>query len=300
MQRGICRLCELHRDLEESHILPKFVIRWQNDTAVGPLREAERPNIRIQDGTKLPFLCSECEDLFASWETPFAAKIFAPLHRPVIPSNANYGSWCLKFAVSVSWRVLRYWSEDPRFSGLSDDKKTLVERALTCWREFLLDRKEHPSEFEQHVLPLSSVEQTIPGLSARFNRYVMRAVDHVFAHSSQIMYVYSKLGRLVLFGMLPADGHVPGWRNTKLHVKRGTLQFRDTLVEVPEEIFHFMSDRADWAARALASMSPRQKVKVEAAQARALRDSPDGEFFQALLRDYELFGDQALAPPEDE
>src|SRR5438874_2059789 len=113
--QGTCRLCERSRPLELSHIIPKFVIRWQRNTAVVPIRESNKPNVRSQDGTKLPFLCSECEHRFEKWETLFAARLFEPAHRDLasMPASVEYGSWCLKLAVSVSWRVLKYWSEDP-------------------------------------------------------------------------------------------------------------------------------------------------------------------------------------------
>src|SRR6266852_6963280 len=89
---GICRLCQQTGNLEESHILPRFVIRWQRDTAVSAIREAERPNVRTQDGTKLPFLCSKCEDRFEKWETPFATEVFHPAHRPIatMPEQVRY------------------------------------------------------------------------------------------------------------------------------------------------------------------------------------------------------------------
>src|SRR5215213_173026 len=122
---GVCRLCDRRRYLEESHILPKFVIRWQRDTSVSPIRDSARPNVRVQDGTKLPFLCSECEDVLQKFETPFASEVFHPAHLPfeTRPNEIPYKAYALKFAVSVSWRVLQYWSEDPRFLGVISAEK---------------------------------------------------------------------------------------------------------------------------------------------------------------------------------
>ncbi len=293
---GICRLCEQPRDLEESHILPRFVIRWQRDTAVSAIREAEKPNVRTQDGTKLPFLCSECEDRFEKAETPFASRIFHPAHLPIatMPEQVAYESYGLKFAVSVSWRVLQYWSENERFATvLGPDKCALVRRALTRWRDFLLERAPHPSEFEQHMFPLHLTEEPIAAQSPSFNRYALRAVEHSFAHSSEIMFVYSKLGRLVLFGMLPPYPRVPGWRGTKLHVRKGVLALRNAWIEIPGAIAEFMNDRAEYAARSMASVSPRQKAKIDAAFRQRVASEPTGEMFEALIRDYELFGDKA-------
>lgn len=294
--QGACRLCDRVGQLEVSHIIPKFVIRWQNDTSVSPLRASERPNVRVQDGTKLRFLCGDCEDLFEKWETAFAPTVFAPLHRPVdeIPTDVAYGAWGLKFAVSVSWRVLKFWSEHPRFGEVLGDRRKLVDAALQRWAEFLRGDAPHPARFEQHVLPLALVDKPIPNLSPSFNRYVARAVDHTFVHGSEVMFVYSKLGRLVIFGFLPPEGRPPGWHGTKLHVKHGRLRLRDHFVEVPEEVIRFMSERADDAARLLASVSPKQRAKIDDAFAKRLAEDTTGELFDAILRDYDLFGDDAL------
>lgn len=294
---GICRLCEQERQLEVSHILPRFVVKWQRDTAVSAIREVERPNVRTQDGTKLPFLCSDCEDRFESYETPFAASVFHRVHQPLeaLPTQVSYGRFGLKFAVSVSWRLLRYWSENERFAAVvGGEKYALVQRALARWRQFLLDDAPHPAEFEQHVLPLNLVERPIAGQSPSFNRYAVRAVEHSFAHSSEIMFVYSKLGRLVVFGMLPPYPRVPGWRGTKLHVNKGVIVLRNAIIEIPEPIADFLNDRAEYAARSIVSISPRQKSKIDIALRDRLATNPTGELFEALIRDYEQFGDEAI------
>jgi hypothetical protein len=294
---GLCRLCEDVRELELSHIMPKFVFRWQHDTAVSAIRDSESPNRRSQDGRKQPFLCSQCEDRLQSFETPFASKVFHPAHQPVesLPSVLNYGTFGLKFAVSVSWRALRLWSEDPRFPEiLGPVKHALALRALQRWRSFLLGEVPHPAEFEQHLLTLSFTETAIPGQSPSFNRYALRAVDQTFAHSSEIMFVYSKLGRVVIFGMLPPSARVPGWRNTKLHVSRGVIPLRDAILEIPQAIADFMNARAEYGAQTIASVSPRQQALIDRAFQERIRTNPSGELFEALVRDYELFGDEAL------
>lgn len=294
---GICRLCEQTRDLEESHILPKFVIRWQRETAVSAIRDSDNPNRRSQDGKKLPFLCSECEDRLEKFETPFAAQVFRPAHRvpDELPLAVKYGRFALAFAVSVSWRALQFWSEDPRFpSVLGDEKLNIAKRALHRWRAFLLNDVPHPAEFEQHVLALSFTETAIPGQSPSFNRYAVRAVDQCFAHSSEVMFVYSKLGRLAIFGILPPSSDVPGWRNTKLHVKTGSIPLREAIVEIPGAIAEFMNERAEYAAQTIASVSPRQQAKIQAALNERLASNPTGELFEALVRDYDLFGEAAI------
>ena len=52
--QGKCRLCEQESDLQESHIIPKFVCAYLKDTSpTGKIREANNVNKRKQDGIKL-------------------------------------------------------------------------------------------------------------------------------------------------------------------------------------------------------------------------------------------------------
>ena len=102
-----CALCAKSSNLQASHIIPGFVFDWLRETsATGHFRLSENPNLRVQDGLKPRMLCWDCEQLFASWEKTFAERCFVPINGASEPS-ITYGPWMLKFATSVSWRVLR-------------------------------------------------------------------------------------------------------------------------------------------------------------------------------------------------
>ena len=59
---GVCAYCGSTRELEESHILPKWTIRRAlRGSVTGRLRESENVNHRVQDGEKVDLLCRECE-----------------------------------------------------------------------------------------------------------------------------------------------------------------------------------------------------------------------------------------------
>ena len=76
---GVCELCGKQADLLQSHVIPAFVFKWLKQA--GHIRYAETPNRRSQDGPKRDWLCRECEDLFNSFETPFAGQIFHPYNN---------------------------------------------------------------------------------------------------------------------------------------------------------------------------------------------------------------------------
>lgn len=113
MQDGICQLCKQPKELLESHIVPRFIYRHFKETsATGYLRHNECINRRVQDGAKRRLLCAECEGNFNEWETIVANKLYYPLAKGNLISS-RYGPWLLKFAVSVSWRVLLWISTVP-------------------------------------------------------------------------------------------------------------------------------------------------------------------------------------------
>ena len=91
------------KELQESHILPRFVFRWLKETsATGYLRSGQQPNLRVQDGLKLHLLCQDCKQRFNHWGTQFANEIFHPMTQGTA-ERASYGPLLL-FWVSVSWR----------------------------------------------------------------------------------------------------------------------------------------------------------------------------------------------------
>ena len=101
-----CRLCGMVRPLLLSHILPKFVFRFQRATSTAVIRSHLNPNRPVQDARKLRFLCGECEQRFSVWETAFKREIYDPYHDGRL-RDLKYRQWLLKCAVSLSWRALK-------------------------------------------------------------------------------------------------------------------------------------------------------------------------------------------------
>ena len=112
-----CALCASTSELQASHIIPGFVFDWLRDTsATGHFRSSQIPDLRVQDGLKPRMLCKSCEQLFSTWEKAFAEKCFVPLNSGNV-RDVRYGPWMLKFATSVSWRVLRLFAANDGLAG---------------------------------------------------------------------------------------------------------------------------------------------------------------------------------------
>ena len=148
---GKCSLCGESKDLRLGHLIPQSVVKWQKESsATGFIRSSPVVNRRSQDGLKEHILCGDCELLFNRGETPVANKIFHPLNRRDA-HIFHYQSWLLKFAVSISWRVLS-WYRSIDATEYSQDAKVLMTEALKTWKSFLFDRLDDPAPFHQHMI----------------------------------------------------------------------------------------------------------------------------------------------------
>ena len=290
---GICRLWRSESELQVSHIVPKFVFSWQKETAASPIRHSKQPNVRIQDGEKLYFLCANCENLFSRWENLFSQNIFRPLQEEHLEKrHFQYGEWCLKFAVSVSWRALAY-AQEKGIDQISTEQSQNVDEALKTWREYLLSERKSPAPFHQHLLPLSIIEnKSNINLSPFINRYFLRAIDLDIAHSSSRMFTYVKMGKIILFGLVQ-EKHRELWKSTKIVVSRGILSIGNIKYVIPVGLDHYLSERAAKAASIFSSMSPNQQEKVLKYTHEHEDKIVQSEIFTAMKRDFELFGDDA-------
>jgi hypothetical protein len=290
--KGECALCLEEKELQLSHIIPKFVFNYLKESAPGGLRSYRTPNLRIQDGEKEYLLCRDCEQLFSSWEKPFSEHIFVPLHDPSpVTTPIVYKQWALKFAASVSWRVLNYYMK-LGLSHFSDEQKAHAQQALNFWREFLLGGQKHPGRFEQHLLPLDVIEHhTVGEISPFLNRYLLRSIhmDVLVSESSAI--VYTKLCRVTIFGFI-YEANPLGWQGMKLHVNKGTIRPRDYLL--PGEIFKYINDKASQVKEALNSLSPKQEQKVAKVIAENLDEIANSEIYRAMSYDVAHSGKAAF------
>lgn len=257
-----CSLCLQKKRLKQSHIIPRFVFLWYKRTSVSALRSSDTPNLRVQDGPKEHLLCDDCENKLSRWETPFSSKIFSPLHAgQSSPERIPYGPWALKFAVSVSWRVLTYHRRNMTISGLSSIQETAVERALEAWRRFVLDSAPLPDEFQQHLLPLDVIERhTLQIVSPFLNRYLLRSLHMDAVGWSDSILVFTKMLRIIIFGFIHVE-RPEYWKGTRIHKTRGTVG-GSVQYSVPQPIIELLNNKAQEAMNAQAQLSRRQREKI--------------------------------------
>lgn len=291
--QGNCHLCDKHKTLVLSHIVPGFIFRWLKDTSgTGHIRFGETPNRRIQDGYKCYLLCSDCEGILSSWERTFAEEVFVPLHEEKGPAP-KYGPWLAKFAVSVSWRVLLYFQLIGALKDFPKHHLIAVDRALRIWKKFLLGQCPHPMSYEQHMLPMGIVVdfKGLPDIPPNINRYILRTVDLDIGYDSTNIFVYSKMCKVMLVGFINIK-EPKQWGGTKLHINKGILGSKK--YSLPDYFGEYQFNRARRIGAIQEKLSLRQKEKIDldyiADPERAIRS----ETFEAMDQDVFLFGRAAF------
>jgi hypothetical protein len=204
--------------LLESHIIPKFAIRWMKETGTGYFRGVDEPNVRLQDGSKEYLLCAMCEQLFATRESYFASHLFRPLLAGT--RQVSYDERFAYFVVSLLWRAVQRNLVEAKRDGFRFLDR--VEAAETEWRQFLLAPTALPDFGHLHVFVADIAERNPPGVP-KFNLYCSRAIDTTLFDLEERGYVVVKFARFFFVGMLTpyAESH---WKGTRVQLGNGMLK----------------------------------------------------------------------------
>lgn len=291
MPTGICRLCGDDTALINSHIIPAFAFRWLRDSAGGGhLRSTQEINQRVQDGEKKYLLCERCEGRLNEFETIFATRLFHPYSEGKT-ARVKYGPWLMQFGVGLVWRVLRFSRERAPLKDYPDDLVASMDRAERVWKEVLLGQRQHPGEFQVHMLPLDSIESLSGDFAPNINRYLMRAIDMDVTRGGRANFVYAKIGRFIFLGFYGLE--LPTmWKGSKVHATEGLVEPRKYVL--PKAFGDYLNGRAMHMAAKLDGMSPRQQTKVEEAFAENIDAYLESDAWTAMSEDLRLFGDDAL------
>ena len=292
---GECALCLQNKELQDSHIIPAFAFRWLRSRFItGYIRHTQTPNLRVQDGAKMPLLCAGCELLLSKDENSFASQLFHPLvsDRQMV----EYGGWLLRFSVSLSWRVLKYCYGRNTEATYTEEQQMLLTQADTAWREFLLAARPHPGKFEQHLLVFKPLIGQAPiSLPNDINRYLLGGIEMDIVGGDHSLMTFSKIGPLAFFGFVQKPAGT--WENTKIHVKEGRVTAG--LFQAPQSLGDFFIGRAKQNKDAMTEgMSVAQKQKAHDELNRAIIANPKAFLSthqgKAMIADAKMFGEDAI------
>lgn len=215
-----CKLCNQNKELQESHIFPKFVFKWLKDTAGNYIRKPDNPNKRHQDGLKEYLLCYDCEQLFSKFENVFSRDIFYP-HVKQNKTEFKYDQNLFDFSLSVLWRVLLTGYNT--YKNHNTDFLEKIDNAEKEWREYLFDKK--PINRFNKVF----IFFTTHGLNfkiqpvKRFLYYYSRSVDGDIVFNQDTCFIYAKIARVIILGEIQNPNKYP-LSNTIIDINGGILK----------------------------------------------------------------------------
>ncbi|WP_152603955.1 hypothetical protein [Burkholderia pyrrocinia] len=238
-----CFLCRERPAIENSHILPKLIVRAIcEDLGVRGLRELSAPRLRVERTTVVPLLCTECEAQFQSYENDFARSCLRPYFmddRIVIEHDARL----LAFAVSVLWRVLIHTLNQT----VPPEWMPCLARTARAWRAYLrgeaLGLGEHKCylfldrEFSEEQIKLSHY---LNHVDLRFTiEQGATSVTNIIGVPYRNV-VYAKLGPFIFVGTVQDVFHgqidhlIASWREISSNVHASHAV--DDGVQLPDEI----------------------------------------------------------------
>ena len=288
--QGTCKLCRSYGELEKSHFIPKFVVRWLKKTSItGYIREASEPQRRIQDLPKDYWLCGGCEDRFSAWEAEFAKRVFYPFVDEG-ESVAAYDEWMLNFCASISWRTLTYMrSRNTRQDKLVKYGKELdlAERHMA---EFLLGRTGEIGQYEQHLIPWEAIASTtIHSLPPNFNRYLLRTPAASIVWNANDLLTFTKLPHFMILGFIQIEGDVREKMEPSKITSSGMVSPRDYWL--PGGFDGYLFGQAKKVSEAYNRIPKEHLKKFDDYIAKNPDKAANSKLFEALLHDHRQFGD---------
>ena len=168
----------------------------------------------------------------------------------------------------------------------------LVDQTLNVWKDFMLDRREHPDANELHLLPLDTLASAeYPNLPPNINRYLARSIDMDVVCNKTSAFTYAKLCKLVIVGFIQMP-YAKKWKGTRVAIKRG--QIRPQHYALPGEFITYTNGQARKMAELMSGISVRQREKIDASFKANLNKAAQSEGMRAFEADLQMFGQAAF------
>lgn len=267
-------VCELHRqmsELSESHIIPKFVLKWMKKTGTGRLRKLKTFNKSSYDGYKKRLLCKACEDKFSKYETWFNKKIFISyLENQNINILNEEELKC--FIISILWRTLIFLKNEQKYAHELEIKEAEKE-----WRNYLLNDVPLKKHENIHFI----LTDNFGFKSKNEELYFSRVADIDIEEINNECFIYSKFSRFILIGLIKRF-ESNGFENTSISNEK---EFRGCDQKVPKEIHNFFQSKVN-QMKDYSDLSEAQKSKNDKLQRKNMGKFVDNDYLK-ITKKYE-------------
>jgi hypothetical protein len=293
MAVNCCQLCKKRKAIKSSHVIPAFVFRAiKSDSPTGYFRSPNVPNLRFQDGDKLPLLCGECERRFGNAERSFVNQIFKTFHT-TDQDRFAYGPWLHYFMTSLAWRTLIL--DLPGFESDASVPESLVDslkQAARTMRGYLLGANNLASTLRNHAFVFTAAYSASAELASAGPKVLIRRsafgytlVQKTHGYAAVIHNLAGFLCFLIVKGN-PRDV----WRNTKLRPNGGEIkQLQHVSSWIMGDVMQFVVESRE-KKRDRLSDAQRQKT-VD-----AMKHNPNARGLRFLTSDQQLVIDDEQEP----
>lgn len=148
MKEAKCDLCAMRLPLVEGHVWPQFAYkRFVSDVQHGGSFYDLQANRSWNKQTTQPYFCRKCDNEVLGASERYAAAWFDKIAAGA--DSLEYGEPLLAFAVSLSWKVAKYYM--PRAGGQAE--RNLLKKPSRAWKHYL--RGKHSIDpYSQHLFIL--------------------------------------------------------------------------------------------------------------------------------------------------
>lgn len=283
-----CALCHSKDQLELSHIIPKFVVRYFKETSAGSMRCMENPNITVQDGEKHYLLCGKCEDLFSTYEKQFADIIFHPYFKDN-QRSFNYDTWLHYFITSVSWRHLYLDLLDfveNHIVGL--DALECLIKCEQIMRDYLLGKRTDIEKIEHHIFFYEEIDSIPDELkSMRPHASIHRSIGGYTAANEETKTYFTVTNMMGIFLFtLYSKGDEELWENTQVLNGNGIIEAKDQHIKsvCGQEIISMIKS----AEETMEKLSEKQQQKINERFQKAIKTNKSFPILEDFKKDYNL------------
>lgn len=291
MHNKQCALCRQVKELELSHIVSKFVVRYLKKTSIGAIRNMESPDRVVQDGEKHYLLCGDCENLFSTYETKFANSFFHPYMKDN-QKEFHYNCETYYFLTSVSWRslyldILDFVANAGEIGIDTETLDCLIEREGQM-RNFLLKKRPDVAGIEHHVFFFEDIKSITNDLiDTRPHTTIHRSVgSYTFFNKELKTYAtITNMMGIILF-TLYSKGEQENWVNTEIINGSGSIKAENQIIEsvCGNELLEMLNN----AKRAAAEISEKQRELINERVQTKIEDFKKSKTFEDLMKDINL------------
>lgn len=286
-----CALCRQPKELELSHIVPKFVIRYLKKTSIGAIRNMQNPNKVVQDGEKHYLLCGDCEDLFSKYETKFANTFFNPYMKDNL-KEFNYDSDIYYFLTSVSWRSLYLdildFVEHAQEVGIDVETLNYLIEKEKEMRNYLLKKQPNVAAIEHHILFFEDIKNITNNLvDSRPHTTFHRGITSYtfFNKKLKTHATVTNMMGIILF-TLYSKGENEKLINTEVVNGLGLIKAENQIIEsiCANELIEILNT----AKQAAAQTSENQQELINKKVKDRMEDFKKSKTFEDLKKDFNL------------